>query len=72
MLIELHELLLVGLGGVAHSERDAAVFDAADARVRDRDAIRVMASITEFITRKLKLRINQAKSRVAPALGLGT
>jgi len=28
---------------------------------------RVMASITEFITRKLKLRINQAKSRVAPA-----
>ena len=28
---------------------------------------RVMGSITEFITRKLKLRINQAKSRVAPA-----
>jgi RNA-directed DNA polymerase len=26
-----------------------------------------MVSITEFITRKLKLRINQAKSRVAPA-----
>ena len=28
---------------------------------------RVMASITEFITRKLKLRVNQAKSRVAHA-----
>jgi RNA-directed DNA polymerase len=28
---------------------------------------RVMASVTEFITRKLKLRINQAKSRVASA-----
>ena len=28
---------------------------------------RVMTSVTEFIARKLKLRINQAKSRVAPA-----
>ena len=39
VLIELHELLLVGVGGVAHSERDATVLDAADARVRDRDAM---------------------------------
>ena len=28
-LIELHQLLLVGVGGVAHSERDAAVFEIA-------------------------------------------
>ena len=51
MLIELHELLLVGVGGVAHSERDSTVFDAANARVGDRDVMGVGAEVAEHTLR---------------------
>lgn len=43
--VEVHHLLFVGIGGVAVAERDAILFDAQDAVVRDGDAMRVGAEI---------------------------
>ena len=45
--IEVHDLLLVGVRGVAVAEGDAIVLDAQDTMVRDGDAMRVGAEVGE-------------------------
>lgn len=58
--VEVHHLLFVGIGGVAVAERNAILFDAQDAVVGDRDAMRVGAEIGKhsFGSCERGLRVN--------------